>query len=429
MNLTARALWLATLVALLGVAGQWLGAPWDGAWRLVAAPLALLLALEALLNRRATLSAEVALPTMAVLGEQVGATLSLRTVQSSLRVRVAPVLPAAAGGRPPPVELQCRPGEPGRVALRLTPARLGEHPWPAVSAAIRGRFGLGWWPRRLPTGAVLRVAPARLPRAATGGVRAGGQRRRSGTGAGAELRDLRDYRPGDPVGAIDWKVTARRGRPVVREYDPDARLSLMVALDAGRTSSLQSGNLTRLGHYVNVTARLAEAAIGGGDRVGLVAYAEQPVVVLSPQSGLAGLARLRRSLQELTAQAADGNALAAAVQIARISRARSLVVLLSDLDAPDQSGQLARAVRLLARRHLPLVATLRDPDLEALRQRRAEHPLDPYESLAALGLAESGQDNLLALSRLGAQVVHAPPPWLDTVLLRRYRMLRRRRAV
>ncbi len=36
-------------------------------------------------------------------------------------------------------------------------------------------------------------------------------------GAGDEVLDLRGYRPGDPVKQMDWKATARRGGPVVRE--------------------------------------------------------------------------------------------------------------------------------------------------------------------------------------------------------------------
>lgn len=34
-----------------------------------------------------------------------------------------------------------------------------------------------------------------------------------------ELRDLRDYRPGDSLRDVHWKLSARTGRPIVREYD------------------------------------------------------------------------------------------------------------------------------------------------------------------------------------------------------------------
>ncbi|HYW92914.1 MAG TPA: DUF58 domain-containing protein [Gammaproteobacteria bacterium] len=430
MNLTRRALLLAGLVVLLGIAGQWIGPPWVGIWRYPAVLLAGLLALEALLCSRTAASAAVSLPDTAALGEPLSVRLAV-AVQSGrpTPVQLAPALPAEAPERVVPATVDCAPGAPGELAIRLTPTLLGRHPWPPVPARLRGRFGLAWWPRRIATGAALNVAPGRLALASSGGGRVAGRHRGSESGDGLELHGLREYQPGDPLRRVDWKASARRGHPVVRELEQEARMSVVVALDAGRTSGVRSGPLTRLGHYVNATARLAELAAGSGDEVGLVVYADRPLAVLPPRTGVSALASIRRSLHSLRTQAADGNPLAAAVQVGRITPRRSLVVLLSDLDDADQGGQLARAVRLLGRRHLPLLGSLRDEDVEALQQRPARGGLDPYESLAALVLAESVRGNRLALARLGAQVVIAPPARLEAALLRRYGLLRRRRAV
>ena len=37
-------------------------------------------------------------------------------------------------------------------------------------------------------------------------------------GQGIEFSDIRDYRPGDDVRAIDWKVTARFNHPFIKEF-------------------------------------------------------------------------------------------------------------------------------------------------------------------------------------------------------------------
>ncbi|HYW04718.1 MAG TPA: DUF58 domain-containing protein [Gammaproteobacteria bacterium] len=430
MNLSRRTLLLAALVVLAGIAGQWLGTPWDGVWRYPAVLLAGALVLEAVLTARTGVTASVSPGRAARLGETFSVTLELGTAAPRpLRVEVAPDLPALAPEQVPPAMLVCRRDAPAALRLRLSPARLGAHRWPPVPARVLGPLGLAWWPRRLDVREVLRVMPGRLATRVARGARAGGRQAGGRSGEGLELRGLRDYRAGDPVRRIDWKVSARRGRTVVREYEDDARLSAMILLDAGRTSSLQSGRLSRLGHYVNAAARLAELAARGGDEIGLVVFAAQPLAVLPPRAGTAALARMHRILQTLDSRSEDGNPLPAAVQVARVTPRRSLVLLLTDLDEADAGGQIGRAVRLLGRQHLTLVGALRDPELDRLRRRPAESRMDPYASLAALGLEETERDNQLALARLGAQVVRAPPASLEAALMRRYALLRRRRAV
>ena len=107
MNLTRRALLLAGLVVLLGIAGQWIGPPWVGIWRYPAVLLAGLLALEALLCSRTAASAAVSLPDTAALREPPPGLLAGRAASG----RPAPLGGAALGwgrvlsadgGYPPP---------------------------------------------------------------------------------------------------------------------------------------------------------------------------------------------------------------------------------------------------------------------------------------------------------------------------------------
>ena len=69
-------------------------------------------------------------------------------------------------------------------------------------------------------------------------------------------------------------------------------------LDIGRTSGVAIDRLTRIGHYVNAACRFAQHAVENEDRVGLVTFADRPLIALAPDHGQARGRRLRARLAE-----------------------------------------------------------------------------------------------------------------------------------
>lgn len=62
-----------------------------------------------------------------------------------------------------------------------------------------------------------------------------GEHRSEMTGSGTEIAELREYRPGDSVGMIDWKATARLNDPYVREFEAETARHMTLLID-GRPS-------------------------------------------------------------------------------------------------------------------------------------------------------------------------------------------------
>ena len=50
-------------------------------------------------------------------------------------------------------------------------------------------------------------------------------------GRGMEFEEVREYAPGDEIRAIDWNVTARMGRPFVKEFKEERELTVMLLID------------------------------------------------------------------------------------------------------------------------------------------------------------------------------------------------------
>ncbi|HEX2492838.1 MAG TPA: DUF58 domain-containing protein [Steroidobacter sp.] len=432
MSLRRNALVLAALTALLGILGAWSADPTlAGVWRLPLAVLLLGLAYEGWLVARAQVRLEISSAHSAVLG-RAGA------LQFRFSHRLRRPLPLEfRPGAPPAVEVDdvvrtvCAPASsPGTLEVAAMPRRLGAHPWPDVRTRIAGALGLAWWARALRTEFTLHATPDIL----RGEVRrlaalAGGVRLCAAVGAGLEVLQLRDYRPGDPLHVIDWKASARANRLVSRDFSEDQRLDIILAIDVGKASAVRAGELDRLGCFANVAARFAEYAVAQDDRVGMVFFADRPLAALAPGRGANAVLRIRRLLETVQASQAESNPLNAALRIRSLALHRTLVVILTDLDDATAAGQLASAARLLAPKHLPLIAGLSSRQIEALAQAPAHSWRDPYEALAAQEYCARLQRNMQALRTLGAAALVAYPDQLEQTVFNCYADLRRRRRV
>jgi uncharacterized protein (DUF58 family) len=432
MSLSTRAFVLIALTVLLAIVGLWTNdLILQGLWRIPAAIILIGLTAEGLMlrGRRFSLSVEVA--PRGYLGKPMHARMALDNRQRGpLAIEYAPAAPSGMAAPSGTRILRASGNEIAYEPLPLIPRRLGPATWPAIRARILGSFGLAWWSRQLPQTAAVTIAPDLLgspaQRAANAeqGALVGRAR-----GAGAELHQLREYQPGDPLHRIDWKASARRAGLITREFTEDQHLDVLIALDAGRSSRLAAGGLDRLGTFANVAARFAEHAIAHDDRVGLVVYAERVLRAVPPARGRAAVLRVRSCLEGMSQTAAESSPLAAALRIRTLARHRSLVVLLTDLDDVTTGGELARAVRLLQMKHLVVVAGVAVPEIDELALAAAESWIDPYRSLAAREWQARSRAQLRSLRGAGTPVIAARPVDLEAAILGYYAKLRRDRRV
>ena len=431
MHISLRGFLLILLVTILGIIGQWSAEPLQYLWRYPAAAVILALLYEAFYAHRAALSLTRELPERAALGRKTKGKLTVYNLNAlPLKLNLHQPMPTGAVGE----ESICRMSISGHGQQSQTftwfPQALGELRWDTVYSRVQGFFGLAWWNRQLSFVSHTTVDPDYLRRDERNiGIKKSGDYNKLRAGSGSDLLFLRDYRPGDSIRAIDWKATARSGKHMVRVFTEEQHLSIVFAIDAGRTSALQAGPLSRYHHYVNICARLAEKAVAHNDLIGLVVFADQPLMSLPPSRGNPALVKLRHALLTTAPSTRESNPLAAASELQRWLRHRSLVVLLSDLDISDVSSQLINTVKLLSPKHLPLIATLEDEQITTLTEQPAEHATDPYNALAAMELTHMVRSTILRLQRLGACVVRDRAERLDDSVLRFYEQLRQRRRI
>ena len=88
-------------------------------------------------------------------------------------------------------------------------------------------------------------------------------------GPGVEYADIRAYVPGDQLRAVNWPVSARRGRLHVTERLTDRAADIVVLIDTYRQPAGPATDATE--RVVRGAAQVVQTALRHGDRTGIVA--------------------------------------------------------------------------------------------------------------------------------------------------------------
>lgn len=171
-----------------------------------------------------------------------------------------------------------------------------------------------------------------------------GQHRSKLRGRGMDFSEARNYQAGDEIRHMEWRVTARTGRPHVKVYQEERERPVVILTDFN--SSMYFG--TRIAFKSVVAARLAAilawTAAKQGDRVGGLLFSSQTHHEFTPRARHVGvlpfLSRLSKYTQELTSDSneypSDPKSLShALLRMRRIAKPGSILVLISDFYTID----------------------------------------------------------------------------------------------
>jgi uncharacterized protein (DUF58 family) len=176
-------------------------------------------------------------------------------------------------------------------------------------------------------------------------------------GQGLDFDDFREYQHGDEVRFIDWNVTARMNQTFVRKFHEERELAVILAVDVSGSVDYGSVALSKREIAAEIAAVLGFSALHNGDKVGLVLFAETPLLFIPPEKGSRHLLRMIREIL-VTKPAMPGTSVAGACEfLVRALHRKSLVFLISDFYA----DQLERPLGKLARKHETVALRVMDP--------------------------------------------------------------------
>ena len=220
-----------------------------------------------------------------------------------------------------------RPGEQVEVGTVRGAPRRGEAHTAWVELRSAAPFGVAERRRRLPADVTTLVLPRVVPLGALPFIDLASSREAAADtearrGQGPEYLGVREFRPGDPIRQVHWRLTARHGELVVRDLEEHRVPRLAIWIDTG------SGD-DALDEACSAAASIVSSASATGVGVRLAAATADGPAVVSRASSLVlhrWLARLRPA--DVSAETAigwlAGGALRGVGTLVAISRAEAV---------------------------------------------------------------------------------------------------------
>lgn len=314
----------------------------------------------------------------------------------------------------------------------LTPPKRGKYEFGKTAVRFLSRFGLVWCQTNLGETQSVKVYP-NIRRAREMELRALGarsflaiQRRSVRRGEGREFESMRDYVRGDELRHISWTATARRSKLTTRQYQIERDQTVIIALDAGRLMTGRIDDETKFDTAIHAALALMSACSRAGDNCGVTVFGRRVRKYLPPKRGLEQMEAVLEALHDLEPELIEPSYARAFQFISSNLNKRAFVVILTDLVDKDSSRELISSLKLLRPRHLPLVVTIGDRDLNSSVSRRPENIKDVFTQSAAEEIIHQREQALRLVESLGGLALDVTTQTLGPKLLESYLRVKER---
>lgn len=311
----------------------------------------------------------------------------------------------------------------------VLPVSRGEARFAETCLRVNTRWGLWQKEARFAKLETVKVFPNFTPIAHSSGIGLEHQIAQLGVhlqqrrGEGSDFHQLREFREGDSLRQIDWKATSRHRKPISREYQDERDQDIVFLLDCGRRLRAKDDHFSHFDHALNALLLTSYVALRQGDAVGLMSFAGDERW-MSPIKGPARINTILNQLYDLHSSTETSDYLQAAEQFLAHSSKRALVIVITNVREEDVND-LSVAVGLLAKKHIVMVASLRDKFLDAHIQKPVLNMGDALSYCGTMDYIQRRRRVLAQLQSMGTIITDSLPHHLHVDLVNEYFKLKR----
>lgn len=176
-------------------------------------------------------------------------------------------------------------------------------------------------------------------------------------GQGIEFSEIREYRAGDDIRTIDWKVTARFNRPYIKEFIEERDLQVYFVIDVSGSGSFGT-NISKKEKSLEIIASLMFAALRNNDGIGVFLITDNLEKYIPARKGRKYILQLLNVLTTFMPNSAKTNLKKPLTRVSKIIKRKSIVIIISDF---IDSSEYLKPLKIIRKHHDVIALRIVDP--------------------------------------------------------------------
>ena len=176
-------------------------------------------------------------------------------------------------------------------------------------------------------------------------------------GQGIEFSDIRDYRFGDDIRAIDWKVTARFNHPYIKEFIEERDLQVYFVIDVSGSGNFGS-DISKKEKALEIIASLMFASLKNNDGIGAFLISDKIEQFVPARKGKKHILQLLKTIYNFEPKSLKTNLQNSLDFISKTIKRKSMIFVISDFN--DQTN-FVKPLKIMRRRHDVVALKIIDP--------------------------------------------------------------------
>lgn len=253
-----------------------------------------------------------------------------------------------------------------------------------------------------------------------------GQRNIKILGRGTSFESLREYSLGDEYRKINWKATAREGKPIVNQYEPEKNQHVHMLIDTGRPMSYTVRGYRKLDLVVNTALVLSDIVNQNGDQSGLLLFNTEVDDMLMPGKGAVHRNKMLDKLYHIDYTSQTSNYEDAFYYFKRKERHRSIVFLFTDFETLEEAENMLRVLPVISKNNLLIIMLIKNESLGDIGDIHVKNKEDMFNKGVALELLNERKRIISLLNRRGIMCIEVEAEKLELSAVNKYIQVKNR---